>query len=165
VEPAQEEKEKEHVLPNSAVCVALGQLMMASDIDFLRELLAGFGQREMLISSDGYKQVAAVMDGVAPGPRCGWSFARTDEAFRPTYELIRQGKMPESESLLGKSLNEMLTTEVEKEEGTLRRQQIDGSQLPSFEMVRRYLGLAGRALQSQDDGWMLSGVLLDKEAP
>jgi hypothetical protein len=163
-EPAQE-KEQEHVLPNSAVCVALGQLMMASDIDFLRELLAGFGQREMLISSEDYKQVAGLMDRVAPGPRSGWSFARTDEAFRPTYELIRLGKMPEAESLLGKTLNEMFTTEVEKEEGVLRKQQIDGSLLPSFEMVRRYFGLAGRVLQSEDDGWLLSGVLLDKEAP
>jgi hypothetical protein len=164
-EPATEEKGKEHVLPNSAVCVALGQLMMASDIDFLRELLAGFGQREMLISSDDYKQVAGLMDRVSPGPRSGWSFARTDETFRPTYELIRQGKMPESESLLGKTLNDLLTTEVEKEEGVRRSQQIDGSQLPSFEMVRRYFGLAGRALQSENDGWLLSGVLLNKEAP
>lgn len=163
-EPA-EEKEQKRVLPNSAVCVALGQLMMASDIDFLRELLAGFGQREMLISSDDYKQVAGLMDRVSPGPRSGWSFARTDETFRPTYELIRQGKMPESESLLGKTLNDLLTTEVEKEEGVLRRQQIDGSLLPSFEMVRRYFGPAGRVLQSEDDGWFISGILLNKEAP
>jgi hypothetical protein len=163
-QPTQEE-EKPRVLPNSAVCVALGQLMMASDIDFLRELLAGFGQREMLVSSADYKQAATTMDRVAPGPRCAWSFARTDEAFRPTYELIRQGKMPESESLLGKLLNDLLTTEVEKQEGVLRRQEIDGSQLPSFEMVRRYFGTAGRVLQSEKDGWLLSGVLLDKEAP
>lgn len=162
-EPAEEEDQK-RVLPNSAVCVALGQLMMASDIDFLRELLAGFGQREMLVSSDDYKEVESLMARVAPGPRCGWSFARIDEAFRPTYEFIRQGRMPEAETLLGKSLNELLTTEVEKEEGVLRKQQIDGSQLPSFEMVRRYFGLAGRVMRSDKDGWLVSGVVLNKEA-
>ena len=37
--------------------------------------------------------------------RCVGGFSRTDEQFRPTYELIRQGKMPESESLLGRTLN------------------------------------------------------------
>jgi hypothetical protein len=165
VAPAEVEKDEEHVLPNSAVCVALGQLMMASDIDFLRELLGGFGQREMLISSEDYKQMATVMDRLAPGPRCGWSFARLDESTRPTYELIRQGKMPEAETLLGKMLNEMLTSETEKEEGVLRKQQIDGGTLPSFEMVRRYFGTAGRSLRSDKDGWLLSGAVLNKEAP
>ena len=35
-------------------------------------------------------------------------FSRTDEEYRPTYELIRQGRMPEAESLFGKLLNRML---------------------------------------------------------
>src|SRR5262249_22613740 len=36
------DNEKKRVLPNSAVCVALGQLMIASDIEFLKQLLTGF---------------------------------------------------------------------------------------------------------------------------
>ena len=72
------------------------------------------------------------------------SFSRTDEEYRPTYELIRQGKMPESESLLGKLLNRLLGPE---DEDVLREQQIDGSQLPDFEAVRRYLGPAGLFLR------------------
>jgi len=160
-----DEEEQEHVLPNSAVCVAYGQLMMASDIKYLEYLLQGFGQREMLANAGDYKLVAARMDQLAPGPRCGWSFVRTDEAFRPTYELIRQGRMPESETMFGKFLNRMLTTEVEKEEGVLRKQKLDGSDLPSFEAVRRYFGPAGRVLVSQPDGWLLTGTVLHKEAP
>jgi len=162
---ASEDEEREHVLPNSAVCVALGQLMMASDIEFLKELLGGFGQRDMLVSAGDYQQVAALMDRVAPGPRSGWSFVRTDEAFRPTYELVRQDRMPEAETMFGKFLNEMLTTEVEKEEGVRRKQRVDGGSLPNFEMVRRYFGPAGRVLRSDRDGWLLTGVVLDKEAP
>lgn len=158
-------EDQEHVLPNSAVCVAYGQLMMASDIKYLEYLLQGFGQREMLINAGDYKMVAARMEQLAPGPRCGWSFVRTDEAFRPTYELIRQGRMPESETMFGKFLNRMLTTEVEKEEGVLRKQKLDGSDLPSFEAVRRYFGPAGRVLKSDQDGWVLTGTVLHKEAP
>ncbi len=63
------------------------------------------------------------------------------------------------------SLNRMLTTEVEKEEGVLRKQKLDGSELPSFEAVRRYFGPAGRTLVSQPDGWVLTGTVLHKEAP
>lgn len=160
-----EEEKQEHVLPNSAVCVAFGQLMLASDIKYLEYLLQGFGQREMLVNAGDYKLVAARMEQLSPGPRCGYSFVRTDEAFRPTYELIRQGRMPESETMFGKFLNRMLTTEVEKEEGVLRKQKLDGSDLPSFEAVRRYFGPAGRALVSQPDGWVLTGTVLNKEAP
>jgi hypothetical protein len=162
---AEDDSEEEHVLPNSAVCVAYGQLMIASDIKYLEYLLQGFGQREMLVNSGDYEMVSARMDQLAPGPRCGWSFVRTDEAFRPTYELIRQGRMPESKTMFGKFLNRMLTTEVEKEEGVLRKQKLDGSELPSFEAVRRYFGPAGRVLKSDADGWLLTGTVLNKEAP
>jgi hypothetical protein len=119
----------------------------------------------MLANAGDYNLVAARMDQLASGPRCGYSFVRTDEAFRPTYELIRQGRMPESESMFGKFLNRMLTTEVEKEEGVLRKQKLDGSDLPSFEAVRRYFGPAGRVLKSEPDGWVLTGTVLHKEAP
>ncbi len=162
---AAEEEDRERVLPNSASCVALGHLILASDIDFLREVLAGYGQREMLSTSADYLQVAATLDRLAPGPRSMWSFSRTDETYRPTYELIRQGKMPESETMLGKILNNLLTTEAEKQEGIPRKQEIDGGNLPSFEMVRRYFGPAGRSMRSERDGWFMTGALLDKEAP
>jgi hypothetical protein len=162
--PADDEQKK-RVLPNSAVCVALGQLMIASDIDFLKELLTGFAQHEMLSSSGDYQQVATRMEQLAPGDHSGFAFVRLDEASRATYELIRAGKMPESESLLGKFLNEVLTSEVEKEEGIRRKQRIDGSLLPDFEMVRRYLGPVGRVLRSDSDGWLLTGAILNKEAP
>jgi hypothetical protein len=79
--------------------------------------------------------------------------------------LIRANRMPESESLLGKFLNEVLTTDVEKEEGIHRKQRIDGSLLPDFEMARRYLGPCGRVLRSDNDGWFLTGTILNKEAP
>jgi hypothetical protein len=162
---AKEDAEKKRVLPNSAVCVAVGQLMIASDIDFLKELLTGFAQHEMLASSGDYQQVATLMEKLAPGDHSGFAFVRMDEASRATYDLIRAGRMPESESLLGKFLNEVLTTDVEKEEGVRRKQRIDGRLLPDFEMVRRYLGPAGRILRSDPDGWLLTGAILNKEAP
>jgi hypothetical protein len=165
VEPVDEGENEDHVMPNSAVCVAYGQLMIASDIKYLEHLLGDFAQRELLTSAGDYQLVSARMEQLAAGERCGWSFVRTDEAFRPTYELIRQGRMPESETMFGKFLNRMLTTEVEKEEGVLRKQRLDGSGLPNFETVRRYFGPAGRVLHSDQDGWLLTGTVLHKEAP
>ncbi len=159
------EEQRERVLPNSAVCVALGHLMMASDIDYLREILEGYAQRERLASSFDYQQVENAMERLAPGERSAWSFGRTDEEIRPTFELLRLGRMPEAETMLAKFLNNMLTTEVERDEGAIRKQRIDGSRLPSFEAVRRYLGPAGRVLRSEQDGWIYTDALLNKEAP
>jgi hypothetical protein len=102
---------------------------------------------------------------LAPGERCGLHFGRLDEEMRPTFELIRQGKMPEAKTMFGKVLNNLLTTEDERKEGELREQRIDGSTLPSFEAVRRYFGPHGRVTRSEDDGWVITGAVLNKEAP
>jgi hypothetical protein len=158
-----DEAERDRVMPKSAACVALGHLMLASDVDYLLEILAGFGLRDRLASCEDYRLVGEVLGRVAPGEHSGWSFGRTDEEFRPTFELIRQGKMPQAETICGKLLNNLLTTEVEREEGVRRKQRIDGSRLPSFEAVRRYFGPAGRALRSDPDGWVLTGVVLSKD--
>ena len=64
--------------------------------------------------------------------------------------------------MLGKLLNAMFTSE-DAEEGELRDQQLDGSKLPEFQMVRRYLGPAGFYVRTVEEGWTMSGVLLTKE--
>ena len=119
----------------------------------------------MLASSSDYQQVLATLNQLAPGPRSLWLFGRMDEEVRPTFELIRQGKMPEAKTMLGKTLNNMLTTEVERTEGILRKQRVDGSSLPEFETVRRYFGPAGHVVRSEKDGWFITGAVLNKEAP
>jgi hypothetical protein len=162
---AKEQDELEPVLPNSAVTVALGQMMMASDINYLKEILGGFGQRDRLASGGDYQQVVSTLDLLAPGPRCLQLFGRMDEEVRPTFELIRQNKMPEAQTMLGKFLNNLLTTEIERTEGTLRKQRVDGSSLPDFETVRRYFGPAGHVIRSDQDGWFITGAILNKEAP
>jgi hypothetical protein len=162
---AEDQAERERVLPSSAVTVALGHLMMASDINYLQEILEGFGQRERLASSADYQQVLDTLGRVAPAEHCGLHFGRLDEEMRPTFELIRQGKMPESKTMFGKFLNNLLTTEKQRDAGELRRQRIDGSTLPSFESVRRYFGPHGRVTRSETDGWVITGAVLNKEAP
>jgi hypothetical protein len=160
-----EKRRKERVLPNSAVTVALGHMMLASDINYLTEILQGFGQRERLASAADYEQMVEVMNRLAPGERSGWLFGRSDEEVRPTFDLIREGKMPQSKSMLGKLLNKILTTEDEKKQGIPRRQRINGANLPEFETVRRYFGPRAAVVRSEKDGWFVTSALLNKEAP
>jgi hypothetical protein len=160
-----EKRRKERVLPNSAVTVALGHLMKASDVKYLTEILESYGQRERLASSADYKQMEEVMNKLAPGERSGYHFGRTDEEVRPTFDLIREGKMPQSKSMLGKLLNKVLTTEEEKKQGVPRHQRVNGANLPEFEAVRRYFGPHGAVVRSDKDGWVVTSALLNKEAP
>jgi hypothetical protein len=160
-----EKRRKERVLPNSAVTVALGHLIKASDVKYLTEILQGFGQRDRLASSADYKQMQEVMNNLAPGEQSAYQFGRSDEEVRPTFDLLREGKMPQSKSMLGKLLNKILTTADEKKQGLPRRQRINGANLPEFETVRRYFGPHAAAVRSDKDGWFVTSVLLNKEAP
>jgi len=45
----------------------------------------------------------------------------------------------------------------------MRKQEIDGSKLPDFELVKKYLGPAGSSPSPRDDGWWLVGCLLKKQ--
>ncbi|MDP6447658.1 MAG: hypothetical protein QF805_27925, partial [Pirellulaceae bacterium] len=84
-------------------------------------------------------------------------FARSDEAYHVTYQLIKDGRMPEAESMFGQLLNHVMPAE----EGP-RKQQIDGEKMPEFNAIRKYLTPAGFFVQSIDDGWLVTGCLMSQ---
>ena len=102
---------------------------------------------------------------VGSGP-AGWT-AAIYAARASLNPLVFEGAVTEDNRLSGTlPLGQLaLTTEVEKEEGMLRKQMLDGGELPNFEMVRRYFGPAGRVLHADKDGWLLTGAVMNKEAP
>lgn len=150
-------------ISNSAVCVTDGHLYLASHLTFLQQIIGKQAAgAESLSDAGDFDEVQAAMNKIISGPVAVRCFRRSDEAYRPTYELLRQGKMPESETLLGRVLNRLLTPPEDEEEGILRKQKIDGRQLPNFEMVRRYFSPAGTVVRSLDDGWFVAGATLTK---
>lgn len=166
--PAEEpgaEAAKGAAMSTSAVCVTNGQMFMASHMDYLKTVLSKKPAGETLPESGDFRQVEASINQLITGPLAARCFVRTDEAYRPTYELLRQGKMPEAETLLGRVLNRMLTTPEDEDEGVLRKQKIDGRALPSFEMVRRYFSPMGTAVRSTEEGWFIVGATLTKQSP
>ncbi len=159
--PAEEDEDEEQkILPNSAITVANGHLIVATHVDFIVELLQRPLGTDLLTDAADYQQVQDALAKIGAGSSSFRFFARTDESYRPTYELIRQGKMPEAKTVLGKLLNRFLGPD---EKGILREQQIDGSKMPEFDAVRRYLGPAGMFVQSEENGWYMAGCLLSKE--
>lgn len=151
---------KKQLMPRAAVTVAYGHLIVASHIEFLLEVLEPRAERETLARDLEYREVAAALEGFGLGACCGLRFARTDEENHVAYELLRQNKLPEAETLLGWGLNRLLGA---AEVGTTRAAQLDGRKLPQFDVVRRYLGPAGLLVRSEPDGWFIKGVLLTKQ--
>jgi hypothetical protein len=146
-------------LPHAAVTVASGHLLIASHFDFLKKILGKVDERKALARSVEYRMVQKALDGFNSPVKSLRTFGRTDEQARPTYELIRQGKMPESETMLGRVLNTLFGA---GKKGVIRKQQIDPKAMPDFQYVQRFLGPAGAQMVSEPDGWFLKGVMLAK---
>ncbi len=154
------EETGEPFLPNMALTVAHGYLLIASHYDFLARMLQPANEREALGRSVDFRIVDTLLKRLAPEETSVRGFSRTDEEYRPTYEILRQGKMPESESMLGRALNDLLGPDPD----TTRKQEIDASKAPDFDFVRRHLGPAGTFAVSEEDGWFFKGIMLSKEA-
>ncbi len=145
--------------PNMAVTVLFGNLLITSNVDVVVEILKSVENREQLARSADYRVMDMTLEKLGAKNEVFRVFARTDESYRPTYELIRQGKMPQAETILGKVLNGIFGPD---EEGVAREQQIDGSKLPPFDTIHRFFGPAGLYATPDKSGWLVTGCVLDK---
>ena len=158
-EEEEEEEDRGPLLSHAAFTVAHGHLMVASHLDFLEDILLPGDAPQALEKTKDYVMVDNALKQLGAGNDRVQYFTRTDKAYHPTYELIRQGKMPESETLFASLLNRILGPE---EEGVLREQEVEGEKLPEYHLIRDYLGPSGLFIHSEDDGWYAAGSLLTK---
>ena len=68
--------------------------------------------------------------------------------------------MPESETMVGRVLNTIFGA---GKKGVIRKAEVDGSKLPDYDYVRRYLGPAGVEVTSEPTGWFVKGFRLGKK--
>lgn len=149
-------------IPNSAVAVAHGCLLVSSHVDLLEKVLMETADGQRLSEDPDFLQVTGELEKLGLSAHCARAFARTDEQFRITYELFRSGKMPEADTLLGRLLNTLLG---EGKEGELRKPKFDGSKLPDYSVVQRYLGPAGTCVSAEETGWLIVGFTLNRQSP
>ncbi len=151
----------EKLLPHSSVSVALGHLFIASHRDALERVLVQAVDGGSLGTAADFSAAVAEVERLVPGGKASVTFLREDESLQPTYELLRQGAMPKSKSVFGQLLNGALG---DGKRGSVREQRIDGSLLPEFDVIRRYLGTAALALEPRPDGWYIAGMSLPRPA-
>ena len=158
-EEEEEAEDPTKLLAKWAICInSNGKLMVASSAKYIVHVLKNTPDKSLEKSGD-LQQVNASLTKMGATDTCLRLFTRTDKAYHTSYELLRQGKMPESKSLFGMMLNRLLSP---VDDDTVREQQLDGSQMPAFELVAKYLGPSGGFVTTEKDGWFMSGCLLQK---
>ncbi len=152
-------KREGRLMQNAAVTVAFGHLFVSSNLGLLQNVLHQGDKPDGLASSPDYRFVVEQMKSLGAQEVSFRMFSRTDEEYRPTYELIRTNQMPQSETVLGQVLNGLLG---EGKDGSPRKQKIDGAKLPEFDTVSHYFGPAGTFVASEPNGWFVLGFTVDK---
>lgn len=154
------EEDQSAMLPNAAITVAHGNLLVSNHVDLIKDVLKPRATRASLSEDAEFKQMSVVLRSLGAGDDSFRFFTRIDQVCRVSYELLRVGKMPESQSMLGKVLNQLLGPEDEE---MLREQQVNGETMPEFQWVQKYLGLSGAFIRSDEQGWFISGCVVARE--
>jgi hypothetical protein len=157
-----DEEEDDPLLSNAAISVVKGSFVLSSHVDLVKEMIQ-FGPGDDTLADDiDYKAIRKSLVQLGDGDVSGRLFTRAGRELQASYELVRQGKMPESEGLIGRMLNRFLGSD---EKGVIREAEIDGQKMPDYEHVKQYLGPGGLYLQTEDDGWYVVGMALRKTSP
>jgi len=154
------EEKEDAFFPKGTITVAFGHILFSSNVDYLEQILTQKSPSALEKTKD-YQAILEEFQSTALGrnPYFLQSFSRSAEAVRPTYEMIRQGKMPQSKSVLGQVLN-LLLTPPEMGEDEVRPTRIDGSKMPEFDSIQGYFGPSGLLGIAEENGWFFKGFSL-----
>jgi len=157
-EDADEEEEK--WLNEWAIAVHEDYLMFTSHVEMIQEAitLAKTAQISPLVREPDYNRaMKAIEDTFGAEAACAWNIVRTKNAYRVQYELFREGKLNESESMLASILDKLLASESEIRG---KAQKVSGQALPPFENIASFLNPSGLMVRTTDKGWEFGSVML-----
>lgn len=156
-----DDEEQQRRLPNMAVTVFEGHLVVATHIDYIQDLIVNHKAKKVgLDQLEDFKRVNARLVKLGQSNDSFRYFAKTEESYRATYEMMRQNKLPQTESMFARMLNMILNPDPEAGD---RKNEIDGSKLPPYETMVKYLGPTGAFAQSEEEGWWVVGTLQKRD--
>ena len=167
LEDIEDEKNEEEVarvtLFNLRIFVVRdGYLFVCNDKDFLKQFLSQNPSDKFSRSSD-FKRMSLALSKFSDENLVHLRmFNRLDRMWKTNYEMLRTGRMADSETFVARLLNQAYGKEGTNNEK--RQQQIDGSSLPSdYEKeIAPFLGYSGLVMETTDSGWRFSGCVLPK---
>ncbi len=162
---AEDEKGKQPLLNDWAITVHDGFLLFASHEDIIKEAIdqAEKGGASPLGSQADYKRISAALETeMGKDPICGWRINRSALAYQAQYELFKQGKLQGGKGMFATLLENLVETKAEIEQP---KPIVDGSKLPDFSLVSKYLQPSGTYIRTMDNGWSYGSLLLSANQP
>ncbi|MCA9134925.1 MAG: hypothetical protein KDA45_17270, partial [Planctomycetales bacterium] len=151
-------------LSNWAITVYDEYLMFASHVEMIRDAIeqSNTSEKSPLLAEKDYQRVVAAIAARFGGDAgSAWQIVRTSLAYRVQYELFREGKLRQSQSMLASVLDRLLQNETEMR---VQEQRISGAKLPPFEAIAHYLQPSGLMVRTTDSGWDFGSLLLAADA-
>ncbi|WP_162273992.1 DUF3352 domain-containing protein [Mariniblastus fucicola] len=140
-----------------------GFLFICNDKDYLKKILSRKPSSGFETAGD-FTRMGETLDKFTDSKLVRFRmFNRLDQMLKTNYEMMRTGKMAESETFVARMLNQMYGKKADGEKK--RVQQIDGSDLPEDydKEIAPFLGQSGWALETTESGWRITGCVLPKE--
>jgi hypothetical protein len=141
-----------------------GMLIVANEKQFMRQLL-GRAPSQKLRDAKDYQSVKSALEGLTDNEKVVFRrFIRLDRALEVNYNILRQGEMAGSSTMIGRLLNKLHESE-NRNPGELRKQKLDGSKLPEDYQneIAPHLGATGWVTELEEHGWRITGCLIRKE--
>lgn len=151
------------VVASSYLTASGNNVYFASHVDLLQKVLGPKPPQDLSTAAD-YVAVSAELGKFLPdNPNLGLlSFQRLDKLFEIDYELFRTGKLTGANTGIGKVLGQIANN---PERTGPPPKKIDGSRLPPYDKVRKYLPPVGVVARITADGWHFTALSHDKSAP
>ena len=162
--PASSSNQPQPWLSNWAITVYGDFLMFASHVEMIEEAIqqAQTGADSPLLTEPDYQRVtSALTEHFGDQASSAWQVVRTSLAYRVQYELFREGKLMESQSMLASILDRLLQSQDEMRS---KAQTLKGSKLPPFEQVAKFLQPMGLVVRTTNNGWSFGAVMLSDQA-
>jgi ribosomal protein S6 len=166
-ESEDEDDEQFNLFDKRYFVVKNGFLLVANEKNFLKKLLVK-QQKIKLQDTEDYIEVREALSNLTDPDKVSFrQFGRIDRALETNYEMLRQGKMGQAETVLAKVLNKIFEdNDSSSKTKKSREQKLDGSKLPEnyAESIAPFLGPTGWVMECEADGWRITGCLLKKKA-
>ena len=158
----EDDGEGKPIVSNFAIAVFDGHLMFSTHTSFIQDVIDRANAPNNIGTTPDFIRVDKALQELGSNKDSVRYFAQTEESYRMTYDLLKQNKLPQGESIFAKLVNGILSEEDGKD-ATARAPEIDGRKLPDFDQVKQYLGPTGAYVQSEEDGWYVVGCLLKRQ--
>lgn len=140
-----------------------GMLIVANDKQYMRQLLGALPVSQLRNAPD-YANVKAALEALTDSEKvCFRRFVRLDKSLEVNYQILREGEMAGSPTMLGRLLNKLHEPE-NANMPEVRKQQLDGSKLPEDfqQKIAPFLGPTGWVTEIEEHGWRITGLLIKK---